>query len=126
MEIDSKVKEFVSQMSLEEGFLKSVYNNAPFIPGETPVYYSGPFWDQDEIVAAVQSLLFGKWLSSGELVKKFETQFCRKFGQSFGVMVNSGSSANLVMIAALKKYYGWSPDDEVVVSVVGVAGFSKK
>jgi len=34
-------------------------------------------------------------------------------------MVNSGSSANLVMIAALKKYYGWKDDDEIIVSVVG-------
>jgi CDP-6-deoxy-D-xylo-4-hexulose-3-dehydrase len=34
-------------------------------------------------------------------------------------MVNSGSSANLVMIAALKEYYGWSDGDEIIVSVVG-------
>ena len=34
-------------------------------------------------------------------------------------MVNSGSSANLVMIAALKKYYDWQDGDEVIVSVVG-------
>jgi CDP-6-deoxy-D-xylo-4-hexulose-3-dehydrase len=34
-------------------------------------------------------------------------------------MVNSGSSANLVMIAALKKYFGWSDGDEIIVSCVG-------
>lgn len=34
-------------------------------------------------------------------------------------MVNSGSSANLVMFAALKKYFGWADDAEVIVSVVG-------
>lgn len=34
-------------------------------------------------------------------------------------MVNSGSSANLVMIAALKKYYDWKDGDEIIVSVVG-------
>lgn len=34
-------------------------------------------------------------------------------------MVNSGSSANLVMIAALKKYYDWQDGDEIIVSVVG-------
>ena len=34
-------------------------------------------------------------------------------------MVNSGSSANLVMIAALKKYFGWSDGAEIIVSVVG-------
>jgi CDP-6-deoxy-D-xylo-4-hexulose-3-dehydrase len=34
-------------------------------------------------------------------------------------MVNSGSSANLVMIAALKKHFGWVDGDEIIVSVVG-------
>ena len=34
-------------------------------------------------------------------------------------MVNSGSSANLVMIAALKAYYNWQDGDEIIVSVVG-------
>ena len=44
----------------------------------------------------------GKWLSSGEKVNKFEHEFSSKFGFDYSVMVNSGSSANLVMIAALK------------------------
>jgi CDP-6-deoxy-D-xylo-4-hexulose-3-dehydrase len=34
-------------------------------------------------------------------------------------MVNSGSSANLVMLAALKKHFEWQDGDEVIVSVVG-------
>ena len=34
-------------------------------------------------------------------------------------MVNSGSSANLVMVAALKKYFNWQDNDEILVSVVG-------
>lgn len=34
-------------------------------------------------------------------------------------MVNSGSSANLVMIAALKKYFEWPDGAEIIVSVVG-------
>lgn len=34
-------------------------------------------------------------------------------------MVNSGSSANLVMVAALKQYFGWKDGDEIIVSVVG-------
>lgn len=34
-------------------------------------------------------------------------------------MVNSGSSANLVMVAALKKYFGWADGSEIIVSVVG-------
>lgn len=36
-------------------------------------------------------------------------------------MVNSGSSANLVLIAALKKRFNWNDDDEIIVSPVGFA-----
>lgn len=50
---------------------------------------------------------------------KFERAFSRKFGFNESLMVNSGSSANLVMIAALKKYFGWSDGAEIIVSVVG-------
>ena len=41
------------------------------------------------------------------------------FGVKYAQMVNSGSSANLVLIAALKKYYGWEDGDEIIVSPVG-------
>jgi len=36
-------------------------------------------------------------------------------------MVNSGSSANLVLIAALKRRFKWADDDEILVSPVGFA-----
>jgi CDP-6-deoxy-D-xylo-4-hexulose-3-dehydrase len=71
------------------------------------------------VAAAVESLLSGFWLSSGEKVDKFERRFSKKFGFAESLMVNSGSSANLVMVAALKKYYDWQDGDEIIVSVVG-------
>jgi CDP-6-deoxy-D-xylo-4-hexulose-3-dehydrase len=58
-------------------------------------------------------------LPSGGEVNKFEKAFSKKFGFGHSVMVNSGSSANLVMIAALKKYFGWQDDDEIIVCVCG-------
>ena len=36
-------------------------------------------------------------------------------------MVNSGSSANLVLINALKLRFGWQDEDEIIVSPVGFA-----
>ena len=83
------------------------------------VYYSGPYWNHLEIEAAITTLIEGKWLSSGENVMKFERRFSKLFNFTDSLMVNSGSSANLVMIAALKKYYGWEDGDEIIVSVVG-------
>jgi CDP-6-deoxy-D-xylo-4-hexulose-3-dehydrase len=61
----------------------------------------------------------GAWYPAGKEVDKFERQFSKRFGFSDSLMVNSGSSANLVMIAALKKYFEWPDGSEIIVSVVG-------
>jgi CDP-6-deoxy-D-xylo-4-hexulose-3-dehydrase len=108
------------QRFAENGSLPAYcYNSKVFAPGKTPVYYSGPYWDEKESIAAVKTFLNGKWLSTGTEVYKFQNQFSKLFGVRYSHMVNSGSSANLVMIAALKKYYGWKDGDEVIVSPVG-------
>jgi CDP-4-dehydro-6-deoxyglucose reductase, E1 len=99
---------------------KYIYNDH-FEPGKTPVYYSGPYWDSNEIVAAMDAFLNGKWIVAGEKVHKFENRFAKKFNQKYAHMVNSGSSANLVLIAALKKRFNWQDDDELIVSPVGFA-----
>jgi len=93
-----------------------LYNSINFKPGETYIPYSGPYWDNQESEAAIDAFLNGKWISAGENVHKFEQAFSKKFDAGYSLMVNSGSSANLVMIAALKKYFGWQDDDEVIVS----------
>lgn len=98
---------------------KYIPNYENFEPGKTPVLYSGPYWDRAEIDAAKDALEKGLWLTSGEYVARFENEFSRKFNVRYSRMTNSGSSANLVMIAALKKRYGWHDGDEVIVSPVG-------
>jgi CDP-6-deoxy-D-xylo-4-hexulose-3-dehydrase len=119
-DIDLMIKELISSLGEEFKVLKYVYNkNKQFIPGATPIYYSGPYWEEEEVVEAIKSLLIGSWLSSGEKVKTFENVFARKINQKYAVMVNSGSSANLVMISALKKYFNWQDGDEIILSVVG-------
>jgi CDP-4-dehydro-6-deoxyglucose reductase, E1 len=94
-------------------------NREVFDPETDVVYYSGPYWTRDEITAIVATVLGGKWLSAGENVHKFEVAFSKKFRCGHSLMVNSGSSANLVMVAALKKWRGWNDGDEVIVSPVG-------
>ena len=95
------------------------YNQDAFVPGVSTVFYSGPLWDHNEIYNAMKTLLTGAWLASGEEVKKFQDKFCDIFKVDHAHMVNSGSSANLVMITALKKFHGWNDGDEVIVSPVG-------
>lgn len=98
-----------------------MYNSKEFDPNKTPVYYSGMYWDKSEIEAAIDTFLNGKWVTAGEKVHKFEHAFSKKFNVKYSHMVNSGSSANLVLIAALKKRFGWKDGDEIIVSPVGFA-----
>lgn len=86
---------------------------------KSKVLYSGPYFDGTEVEAAIACLKEGAWYPAGKEVDKFEKQFSRKFGFDSSLMVNSGSSANLVMIAALKKYFEWPDGAEIIVSVVG-------
>lgn len=90
-----------------------------FVPYKDTVLYSGPYWDQREIDVAVDALTNGSWITSGEKVREFQDKFADKFQVKFAHMVNSGSSANLVMFTALKKYFKWQDDDELIVSPVG-------
>ncbi len=83
------------------------------------VYYGGPLYDDDELVEAIDTLLFGKWLACGDKVAKFEREFSKIINLKHSLMVNSGSSANLVMLASFKKYYDLQDSDEVIISVVG-------
>lgn len=98
---------------------KWAYNSKEFEPGKSMVYYSGPFFDENEIRAALTAFLTGKWLVTGEYTHKFQLKFAQMFNVRFAHMVNSGSSANLILITALKKLLNWQDGDEIIVSPVG-------
>lgn len=118
--IEEQIEELIGNVGKEHSVLRYVYNNgSKFVPGVSPIYYSGPYWDNQELVAAMKTLLVGTWIAAGEEVKKFEIQFSRKHNQKHSLMVNSGSSANLVLIAASKKLLDWNDGDEIITSVVG-------
>jgi len=113
-----KILDFILSLEKEENlFIPQFCHNLK--ERKDKVYYGGPFYTKEEIVEALDTLLFGKWLSSGENVTKFEKEFSKKINEKHSVMVNSGSSANLVMLAAIKKYFHWKDNDEILVSVVG-------
>ena len=67
------------------------------------IYYGYAVYDQKEI-NAVNEVLTKKNLTliDGPSVKLFEKNVAKLFGKRFGLMVNSGSSANLLAIASLK------------------------
>jgi CDP-6-deoxy-D-xylo-4-hexulose-3-dehydrase len=111
------LKEKICELSHQRLAYVPDYSN--FVAGVTPVLYSGPFWDNSEIEMAMEALLTGKWLTSGEYVARFQNEFARRFNVRHAYMVNSGSSANLVLMAAVKKRLSWNDGDEIIVSPVG-------
>jgi len=113
-----EVAEFVKKMGEKYGFLPKFAHNM-VAKNPEKVYYGGPYFDNNELVAAIDTLLFGKWSSSGEVCARFEREFSKYIGQKNSFFCNSGSSANLLLIAACKEYFGWIDGDEIIVSAVG-------
>jgi CDP-6-deoxy-D-xylo-4-hexulose-3-dehydrase len=83
---------------------------------------SSSSWGPEEI-EALQRVIRGGRFTMGENVRNFEDAFARKFGKKFGVMVSSGSAANLVGVAALfhKKERPLKRGDEVIVPSISWA-----
>jgi dTDP-4-amino-4,6-dideoxygalactose transaminase len=75
-------------------------------------------WDHKELDAMKEVMASGMF-TCGEKVARFEEVFCSTFGYKYAVMVNSGSSANLLMVAAAFEM-GWlKRGDKVIVPAVG-------
>ncbi|WP_372872611.1 DegT/DnrJ/EryC1/StrS family aminotransferase [Shewanella sp.] len=76
-------------------------------------------WDENEY-KALQAVIESGMFSMGEYVRTFEQQFAEFVGSRYCVMVNSGSSANLLAIAAMfyRKDSPLKAGDEVIVPAV--------
>ena len=101
-------------------FIKEKNAAKTWTAGKDMVNYAGPFFDHEEIVAAAGTLLDG-WLVMGKDCLRFETKFPKYFGKDHGVITNSGSSANLLMMAALKskRGYNFPPGTKVLMPIAG-------
>jgi CDP-4-dehydro-6-deoxyglucose reductase, E1 len=77
-------------------------------------------YDNQEIITCIATLLSGQLTMSGR-VRAFEEAFSKHCGAPFGVMVNSGSSANLLAMSALTnplRREHLRPGDKVAVPAV--------
>lgn len=72
--------------------------------------------------ALVNEVMDSNRLSYGPMTQRFEAGFARAHACRFGVMSNSGTSALLVALAALKELHGWDDGDEVILPAVTFAG----
>ena len=76
-------------------------------------------WGNQEI-EAINEVIKSNRYTMGPKVKKFEEEFARYFNSDYAIMVNSGSSANLLMIASLffSRNHNLQKGDEVIVPAV--------
>lgn len=94
--------------------------NKTWTAGKDFVNYAGSYYNSEEFVAGVESLLSG-WLAMGAKGLEFEKSFPKYFGKEYGVLTNSGSSSNLLMMASLtsKRGYNLPKGTKVLMPVAG-------
>jgi CDP-4-dehydro-6-deoxyglucose reductase, E1 len=94
----------------------------PFCPGEDLVRYAGRYFDENELVNLVDSSL-DFWLTAGRYAEEFEAGLAEYLGRGDVLLVNSGSSANLVAFSTLTspklKDRQVKPGDEVITVAAG-------
>jgi CDP-6-deoxy-D-xylo-4-hexulose-3-dehydrase len=73
---------------------------APFVPGQSTVRYAGRVFGPPELRNAADAVL-DFWLTAGRFSEEFEGRLADYLGVSNVLMVNSGSSANLVAVTTL-------------------------
>lgn len=109
-------------ISLTADYYTEAFTPKEFIPGETPVPVSGRVFNAAELQLLVDSSL-DFWLTTGRFAAQFEREFARFFGLRHAILVNSGSSANLLALSALTspqlEAEALKPGDEVITAAAG-------
>ncbi|MBL7043928.1 MAG: lipopolysaccharide biosynthesis protein RfbH [Pirellulaceae bacterium] len=98
------------------------WETKPFVPEESSVPVSGRVFDADDLETLVDSSL-DFWLTAGRYADTFEREFARWMDVRYALLVNSGSSANLLAFATLTaEELGErriQPGDEVITVAAG-------
>jgi CDP-6-deoxy-D-xylo-4-hexulose-3-dehydrase len=101
-------------------YIEEKQANKTWTAGKDFVNYAGPHFSADEFVSAAESLL-GGWLVMGDKSLKFEREFPKQFGKDNGILTNSGSSSNLLMMASLtsKRGHNLPKGTKVLMPIAG-------
>ena len=102
-------------------YYRLAHASRPFVPGQSRVHYGGRVYDERELIAAVDSCL-DFWLTAGPCAETFERRLAEYVGVKHALVLNSGSSANLVALAALcsrRLDRPLVPGDEVITAAMG-------
>lgn len=105
-----------------QAYYEFKFKQKQFIPGQTYVPVSGKVFDDDELVKLVDASL-DFWLTTGRYAAEFEQRFAEWIGVKHCLLVNSGSSANLVALSTLTSPKlgdkQLKPGDEVITVAAG-------
>ena len=108
-------------LKLVDEYISKKHAEKTWEAGKDWVQYAGPYFDSAEYIAAVKTLL-GEWLVLGAEAIKFERKFPKLFNKEYGLLTNSGSSANLLMMLALTSKRGLNLPKGTKV-ITPIAGF---
>jgi len=103
--------------SLSSTYFSMVNQKESFVPGEQFLPANGKVLDAEDLSQLIEASL-DMWLTSGRFSKDFEMKFAQFFGTKYCLLVNSGSSANLVAFSALTSPFfrerALKPGDEFI------------
>ena len=109
-------------LELVEKYHALQFAPTPFEKGQTSIPFAGRVFDAEEVKLLVDSSL-DFWLTTGRFAQTFEKQFARFMGLRSAVLVNSGSSANLLALTCLTSPKlgdrRLQPGDEVITVATG-------
>jgi CDP-6-deoxy-D-xylo-4-hexulose-3-dehydrase len=109
-------------LGLVREYHKAAFPDQEFVPGQSQVACAGRVFDAEELVHLVDASL-DFWLTTGRFAARFEREFARFFGRRDAILVNSGSSADLVALSCLTSprlgERALRPGDEVITVAAG-------
>ena len=119
----SKAQQLREQiLALVSEYWVEAFSPDEFVPGVTPVPVAGRVFDASELQHLVDASL-DFWLTTGRYAAQFEKDFAAFFPRRYSVLTNSGSSANLLAVAALTSHKlgerRLRPGDEVITVAAG-------
>lgn len=92
------------------------------IPGESYIPVTGKVLTEEDILYGIEAVLDG-WLTAGRFADEFEREIARYLGSRFSLLVNSGSSANLLAFYTLTSPKlgdrAIQPGDEIITVAAG-------
>jgi CDP-6-deoxy-D-xylo-4-hexulose-3-dehydrase len=116
----AQLREKILELTAE--YFAEAFPAQDFKPGISPVPVSGKVIDGGDLSTVVDSVL-DSWFTTGRFAEQFERKLARFVGVRNALLVNSGSSANLLAVSALTSSKlgdrRLQPGDEVITVAAG-------